>query len=317
MSKSFIIGITSGISSGLILALLVNTLYTSENPVVAEEEDAFEIARTFPEDLILARAAIVYDVTEGKVVYERNADAPLPLASLTKIMTALVSHEELKEHQIARVSDKVISVESPSPLVLGERWDSDDLARISLLASSNHAARMLALLTEEQMQKATNEQKVVNPTPNHISFVERMNTRAEELGLQSLFFANETGLDISSREAGAMGSARDMAHLFAFALKAAPEVFESTVEPAHTFSSDTRSALFLNTNTVAEQIPFLVASKTGFTDLAGGNLFIAFDSAPGHRFVVGVLGSTPEDRFADILVLAKATLGQEVKTRVY
>jgi len=63
-----------------------------------------------------------------------------------------------------------------------------------------------------------------------------------------------------------------------------------------------------NTNDSAESIPGLIGSKTGFTDLAGGNLVVAFEIEPGHVIVISVLGSDKEGRFQDVNKLYKATL---------
>ena len=58
-----------------------------------------------------------------------------------------------------------------------------------------------------------------------------------------------------------------------------------------------------NTNDIVNKIPNLIGSKTGYTDLAGGNLIIAFDAGLNRPIVITVLGSTREDRFADVLKL--------------
>jgi D-alanyl-D-alanine carboxypeptidase len=65
-----------------------------------------------------------------------------------------------------------------------------------------------------------------------------------------------------------------------------------------------------NTNVVIDKIPNLIASKTGYTDLAGGNLVIAFDAGLNHPIIISVLGSTEKGRFSDVLQLVQATLKQ-------
>jgi len=65
-----------------------------------------------------------------------------------------------------------------------------------------------------------------------------------------------------------------------------------------------------NTNIFVDKIPNLIASKTGFTDLAGGNLVIAFNADINRPIIISVLGSTEEGRFTDVLQLIEATIKQ-------
>jgi len=87
--------------------------------------------------------------------------------------------------------------------------------------------------------------------------------------------------------------------LFALLLKTAPWVFEPTTEAAVRAAGERIE----NTNEDVAIIPGLIASKTGYTTLAGGNLGIVFDASLGHPIVAVTLGSTREDRFTDIRLL--------------
>jgi len=107
---------------------------------------------------------------------------------------------------------------------------------------------------------------------------------------------------------GAYGSARDMALLFAYTLKNYPEILEATRYNNLEFKSDAEKYEAGNTNIFVNKIPNIIASKTGYTDLAGGNLVIAFDAGINRPIIISILGSTQDDRFEDALKLASATI---------
>jgi len=107
---------------------------------------------------------------------------------------------------------------------------------------------------------------------------------------------NETGLDVSNYISGGYGSASDVAKLVAYALKTSPDLFEATLNNSP-----------LNTNPYATTTTLLIASKTGLTDLAGGNLAIVFDAGFNHPVISVVLGSSEKGRFIDTQKLIEAT----------
>jgi D-alanyl-D-alanine carboxypeptidase (penicillin-binding protein 5/6) len=138
--------------------------------------------------------------------------------------------------------------------------------------------------------------------------VEAMNIRAGELGLRETYFLNPTGLDISETEAGAFGSARDMAFLMDYILKNQPGILERTKEEAFTLHNVAGVGHEAeNTNVVISEIAGLIGSKTGYTTLSGGNLAIAYDASLNRPIVVVVLGSTINGRFSDVLKLVEAS----------
>jgi D-alanyl-D-alanine carboxypeptidase len=112
-----------------------------------------------------------------------------------------------------------------------------------------------------------------------------------------MHFANPTGLDTSSTTAGAYGSARDMALLVSDFLRQYPVLFSATVNETTPMKATAEPIL---------DIPGLIGAKTGYTDLAGGNLVAAFDIEVGHPIVVVVLGSSREGRFTDVRNLIDA-----------
>jgi D-alanyl-D-alanine carboxypeptidase len=122
-----------------------------------------------------------------------------------------------------------------------------------------------------------------------------------------MHFTNETGLD-EKDASGGYGTARDMAYLIAWALHNDPHLFEATTEESASFTSlSDKTHIAKNTDEIVNKIPSLIASKTGYTELAGGNLAIAFDAGLQRPIVVVVLGSSIEGRFKDVETLVQAS----------
>ncbi len=254
-------------------------------------------------DIVLeARAAFVWDINQQEVIFAQNEEAQLPLASLTKLMTALVVRETVPEGTTVAVDSYALSAEGDSGLYANERWNLQDLLDITLISSSNDGARALAAVTEAY--KRTDA-----PETSNKKFIDYMNEKAEDIGLTQTYFLNETGLDTNSRVSGGFGSARDVAELLEYIIRNAYDIVRAT-----TYDEIARNSLdeiehtVQNTNKIVSTIPSLIASKTGFTDLAGGNLVVAFDAGINHPIIVSVLGSTRNGRFQDVKTLIQATL---------
>ena len=99
-----------------------------------------------------------------------------------------------------------------------------------------------------------------------------------------------------------------MARLFTYILQNHPEIFEATRTARFvTYSLDKISHTAVNTDAEINNIPGIIGSKTGYSDLAGGNLAIVYDASINYPIIVVVLGSTYDERFTDVLSLVKAT----------
>jgi len=140
--------------------------------------------------------------------------------------------------------------------------------------------------------------------------IEKMNEKVNELGLAQTYFLDEAGLDVSDTQSGAYGSAVDVAKMFAYALDTIPASLEATTLTDTWFDEGNESYPAINTNKIIGSIPGLIAGKTGYTDLAGGNLVVAFDAGLSEPIIVAVLGSTKSGRFTDVKKLVRATLRQ-------
>jgi D-alanyl-D-alanine carboxypeptidase len=116
-----------------------------------------------------------------------------------------------------------------------------------------------------------------------------------------------TGLDISANQPGAAGNAKDVSFLMEYILINYPEILTPTQKAsARVYNSTGQYHDVENTNDIVNRIPNVLGSKTGFTDLAGGNLTIAFDIGLNRPIIVTVLGSSREERFSDVLTIIAA-----------
>lgn len=239
-----------------------------------------------------AKAFAIYDLETGKLVKGRNEEQVLPLASITKVMTVLVASENQNKEAIITVNQATSA--SSGGLYQGEKWSLINLAALTLVSSSNEGARALA----EQSWSGENQS----------DFVGKMNQKSQELGLGDMAFTNPTGLDEGGIPGG-QGSALSVAKLFSYILKNKPELLTMTKESMIQESSlDNLSHNVLNTNKIVNEIPGLLASKTGLTDLAGGNLAIVANLGLQRPVAIVVLGSSEEGRFSDVKKLVEATL---------
>lgn len=253
---------------------------------------------------VRANAAYVWDVKAQRALYNKNAEEGLPLASITKLMTTLLAHELVTEEKMTTVTLSAIQQDGSSGLLVGEQLKAKELSELALVSSSNDAAYALAASVGT----------LLGPSDPTSQFVRGMNIRADELNLSTLEFLNTTGLDISSTEPGATGSARDVSFLMEYIITNYPEILEPT-KLAATRIYNTAGVYHdaNNTNEAALVIPNMIGSKTGYTDLAGGNLTIAFDAGLNRPVIITVLGSTHDERFSDVLTLVEAvqkSLGQ-------
>jgi len=250
--------------------------------------------KPFSEVSITAKSAYVWDVQTQRVLYKKEPNKQVPLASVTKLMTALVAHELLSENADIAITDQAIRQYGNSGLLQDETFERTTLSDLVLMSSSNDGAFALA-------QAAGS---ILSPDEGATAFVHAMNIRAKELSLHDTYFKNPTGLDISEEEGGAYGSAKDMAFLMEYIATHQPQLLEATTqEQSRVYSEDGIYHDAENTNYNIDEIPGLIGSKTGYTDLAGGNLVIAFNAGLNRPIVVSVLGSTRQERFTDVTEL--------------
>lgn len=241
-----------------------------------------------------ATAAIVYDVATGETLYAKNADAQLPLASLTKLLTVYAALSVLSPETPITIPASAVRLEAPHAFNAGQIFSLADLARLTLTASLNDGAAAIAFATAER--KGETEHAMLA-------------SAAAGLGLSQTYAVNGSGLDVSSAVSGGYGSARDLAILAGALASRAPTIANATTESsAQAVSAGGTHFNVKNTDPIVGTIPRLLLSKTGWTDLAGGNLAIVFDAGIRHPIAIVVLGSSKKARFTDSEALVAATL---------
>lgn len=258
------------------------TVAITEAPAVIPTEPT----KAFENVTIEGKAAIVYDLVTGEVLYEKNSRSQLPLASLTKLLTVYAAAQTLDDKSVVAISPTALASEGESGLMQGETFAFDDLARFVLVASSNDGAAAIA--ETAAIARATSGKNLLAGA-------------ASAAGLSQTYALNGTGLDESLSVAGGYGSAHDIAILAGALLKEAPEIASATIERSVTIRSREGAVHTLpSTNPGITRIPNALLSKTGFTDLAGGNLAVVYDAGIGRPVAVVVLGSSYDGRFVDV-----------------
>ena len=244
-----------------------------------------------------AKSAIIYSIKDHKIIFGKMPKYVLPLASITKVMTTIVAMENSSADSVVAIRKEDLEEDSDNGLLVGEKWAQDELVKFMLFNSSNDAASAIAFKVGGEIGG--------NGLNNKEIFVKKMNEKAKLLGMYNTFFKNETGLDVGILEPGAFGTTADVAKLFDYALSKNKTLFIPTSFSTYVFTSlGGIQHNVANINLFVSSFPHLLASKTGLTESAGGNLAIFFDPQIGDSFVVVVLGSTKEGRFSDAIYLA-------------
>ena len=233
-----------------------------------------------------ARAYLVVNATTGDVLMSKNANARLPIASLTKLMTVDVALQHLSVDQYVTVSTRATEVgEESAELRAGERILVGDLVRAALIQSANDAADALA-------DAASNG--------NRSLFVRWMNTEARQIGLARTHFVRPDGLDAPHH----YSSARDITRLAEWAM-GLPEVSQAVRLRRSTISG---GRVLTTWNDLLGTFPGVVGVKTGHTDDAGW-CQVALLVRGGLRIYATVLGAPSRtQRNRDLTALLRFAL---------
>jgi len=239
---------------------------------------------------VRAAAAIVFNPQTNEVLWEENSHDPRSIASLTKLMTAVtfIADDPDLDRQVTVVAADTRAA-SVTYLRAGEIVSLRDVLHLTLIASDNAAARVLARTSEG----------------GSVGFIRRMNEMGKQLGFTSANFADPSGLDARN-----VASAYDISHLIAYASadeKLAPVMRKTTYE-AHT---SRRNVTVRSTNRLLIQGMDVVGGKTGFISKAGYCLATMLQIPQGSQVAVVVLGAANSTlRFAEVRHLFNWVVGR-------
>ena len=237
-----------------------------------------------------AAAVAIYDLDTGQMLAGKNPYTPLSIASITKLMSALIAGSYLHTNDIATINEEDFELTPNTEIRIDEEWRAMELLEYSLITSSNRGINSIGRTIEEK---------------TGFSMVDLMNEFARDNALVNTHFVNPTGLDIHSELSGSESSAFDIARTAQIILTTQPKWAQSTTKEKETFYSfGGRSYIAINTNVLLGSIEDTVLlSKTGYTDIAGGALIMVLRMENGSTIGFVVLGSTRNGRFENMKTL--------------
>lgn len=233
--------------------------------------------------VIYPKGVIAIDMDTRTVLFEKNPDEQLPIASLTKLMTALIIMEEEQLNSEVTISpNAAYEAGSQAYLQVGETYNVRDLLLALLIPSGNDAAVALAEFNAESEE----------------NFVKKMNDRALKMGLRNTHFANPNGLDHPDN----YSSARDVSIISRKLLQYdfIREVVKLRQRDITTINGEHSHTLY-STNQILGGYLNVKGLKTGKTLAAGECLSTIADGPDGHEVLTIVIGSS--DRFTETKIL--------------
>lgn len=198
-------------------------------------------------------STIVMEVSSGRVLYSKNASDPKLIASITKIMTCLVVLENANLTDKVTVGDEVLSMYGTNIyLEVGEVMSVKDLLYGLMMRSGNDAALVLAIATMGSEEK----------------FVEKMNEKAQKIGMKDTIFQNSHGLDEETQN---ISTAYDMALLSQYAYRNS-EYRNIIQTKKYRTKSSLKSYLWYNRMSLLNEYDYCIGGKNGYTPRAGKTL---------------------------------------------
>lgn len=247
-----------------------------------------------------AGSSVAIDVDSGTILHYDNGRKQTQIASLTKMMTAILAVENIKNfNEEVTITKEALNVEGTvvgcptsvfcngNRMYAGEKVHAIDLFKAMLLNSANDAATALAIH--------------ISGTPE--KFVEKMNQKAKDLGLIDTHFCTPSGLEIDGRESECHSSAYDIARIGAASLKYDLIWDTMKITEGQFYSTNGKYMhLLKNTDLLLGNISNCLGGKTGFTPMAGKSLLLGSTDPTGKHKVITVL-LNDERRWDDMKIL--------------
>ena len=227
---------------------------------------------------------MLFDAASEKVLFGANTDAKLPIASLTKLMTAVVVVENMNLDDVVEIKKSAIEKSQKqgggNDLYEKEKMKAADLVKVMLIESSNVAAYALAEHSEEHYG---------------VNLIEKMNEKTKTLEMNDTFFTESAGLD----DENSFSTSQDLIKLVKYSFRYGN--LYDILKTQRTEIASTDGILrhqILNTNQLLGRLFNIIGGKTGFTQRAGGSMILVTEAPnPQSRLIAVVLDSN--DRFND------------------
>ncbi len=221
---------------------------------------------------ISARSAIVYDLSSERTLYEKSAKDKMPMASLTKIMTAIIAIENSKNSDKYEVAKENLVGEDNMGLSSGEILSLEELIYGMMLHSGNDAAETLA----------------TNYPGGRGMFIKAMNDKARSLGLLDTHFTNPTGLEGDGHQ---YTTAYDLVVITRYAIRSSLFAkITATFDYNIPYTSGHKAFYLENETNLLTSYPGVLGVKTGYTPEAGLCL-VTYLNYKGHKIIGVLLGS--------------------------
>ncbi|MBU0671304.1 MAG: serine hydrolase [Patescibacteria group bacterium] len=240
---------------------------------------------------VLAKAAIAVDRKSGEILWQKNQEEQMPIASITKLMTALVflDHNPGWEHLHKMTNEENWLIGANMPAGEGEEVSTFDLFRTALVGSRNNAALALSHSTGISDE----------------NFKKLMNEKAKMLSMENTHFEEPTGLDEAD-----VSTAQDLARL-ARAAFGHQTILKPMTQETHELKRSGSEDVYTVKNTnrlIKEPDTFVIAGKTGYTEEAGYCFLGLAENETGDQIVIAVLGmDTDWGRFEEAEKIAEWT----------
>ncbi|MDQ1283704.1 MAG: Peptidase protein [Patescibacteria group bacterium] len=246
---------------------------------------------------IWAGSSVAIDAASGTILHYDNGRKRTQIASLTKMMTAVLAAENIKDlDEEITITTEALNVPgtvvgcptsvfcNANRMYRGEKVKAEDLLKAMLMNSANDAASAIGIHIAGTQER----------------FVEMMNQKARDLGLKDTNFCTPSGLETDGAEDQCYSTAYDIARIASYSLKHGLIWDIMKIPEGKFYSADGKYMHELkNTDILLEEIPNCLGGKTGFTPLAGKSLLLGSADASGqHRIIAVVLND--EQRWQDM-----------------
>ena len=269
----------------LVIVCICGTVYSDEidTDKLIWEDDVLQTSNTSEEPKLNSRAAVIYDRKSKKVIWGKKENEKRPMASTTKIMTAIVVLENANLSDTVTVSKKSAGTGgSRLGLKVGDKITVNNLLYGLLMVSGNDAAVALAEYVGGSVE----------------GFADKMNQKAEELGLESTHFISPHGLDMADHYTTAL----ELAEMADYAMN--NEKFAQIVNTKNiTININGRSKSLKNTNELLGNLNGVNGVKTGFTNGANRCLVTSVNKDEMNIITVVLGADTKKDRTNDSVKL--------------